>query len=51
MIPQEMGLEGISAYSYSNYPFCLKEGIGYMSFLGKAMKFLIPPPKKKIKMN
>jgi hypothetical protein len=43
MIPQERGLEGLSVYSYFNYPFCLTEGIDYMSFLGKARRFLIPP--------
>jgi hypothetical protein len=42
MIPQERGLEGISVYSYFNYPFCLREGINYVSFLGKARRFLIP---------
>jgi hypothetical protein len=42
MIPQERGLEGISVYSYVNYPFCLREGISYVSFLGKARRFLIP---------
>jgi hypothetical protein len=43
MIPQERGLEGISVYSYVNYPFFLREGIGYVSFLGKARRFLISP--------
>jgi hypothetical protein len=42
MIPQERGLEGINIYSYVNYPFFLREGIGYVSFLGKAGRFLIP---------
>jgi hypothetical protein len=42
MIPQERGLEGIIMYSYVTYPFCLREGIGYVSFLGKARRFLIP---------
>jgi hypothetical protein len=45
MIPQERGLEGINVYSYFNYPFCLREGIGYVSFLGKARRFLIPHEK------
>jgi hypothetical protein len=43
MIPQERRLEGLSVYSYFNYPFCLREGIDYMSFLGKAKRFLISP--------
>jgi hypothetical protein len=43
MIPQEKGLEGLSVYFYVNYPFCLREGIGYVSFLQKAGRFLIPP--------
>jgi hypothetical protein len=43
MIPQERGHEGISVYSYSNYPFFLREGIDYVSFLGKPRRFLIPP--------
>jgi hypothetical protein len=43
MIPQERGIEGLSVYSYSNYPFCLREGIGYVRFLGKAKRFLISP--------
>jgi hypothetical protein len=43
MIPQEMGLEGISVYSFFLIThFCLREGIGYVSFLGKARRFLIP---------
>jgi hypothetical protein len=42
MIPQERGLEGLNVYSYVNYPFCLREGIDYVSFLGKARRFLIP---------
>jgi hypothetical protein len=42
MIPQERGLEGISVYSYGNYPFFLREGIDYMSILGKDMRLLIP---------
>jgi hypothetical protein len=42
MIPQERGLEGISVYSYVNYHFCLREGIGYTRFLGKARRLLIP---------
>jgi hypothetical protein len=42
MIPQERGLEGINVISYSIYPFCLREGINYMSFLGEARRFLIP---------
>jgi hypothetical protein len=41
MIPQERGLERIIVYSYVKYPFCLREGINYMSFLGKARRFLI----------
>jgi hypothetical protein len=45
MIPQERGIEGISVYSYSNYPFYLREGINYVSFLWKARKFLISPMK------
>jgi hypothetical protein len=43
MIPQERGLEGINVYSYVNYPFCLKKGIDYLSFLGKARRFFISP--------
>jgi hypothetical protein len=43
MIPQERGLEGLSIDSYSNYHFCLREGISYVSFLGKAKRFLISP--------
>jgi hypothetical protein len=43
MIPRERGLEGISVYSHVNYPFCLREGIGYVTFLGKARRFLISP--------
>jgi hypothetical protein len=39
MIRQERGLEGISVYSYSNYNFFLREGIGYVIFLGKARRF------------
>jgi hypothetical protein len=39
MIPQERGIEGIIVYSYPNYPFSLREGINYVSFLGR---FLIP---------
>jgi hypothetical protein len=42
MIPQERGFEGISVYSYVNYPFFLREGIDYMRFLGKDRRFLIP---------
>jgi hypothetical protein len=42
MIPQERGIEGINVYSYVNYPFCLREKIGYVRFLKKAMRFLIP---------
>jgi hypothetical protein len=42
MIPQERELEGLSVYSYVNYPFCIREGIGYVSFLGKVRRFLIP---------
>jgi hypothetical protein len=42
MIPQEKGLEGLSVYSYVNYPFFLREGIGYARFLEKARRFLIP---------
>jgi hypothetical protein len=42
MIPQERGIEGLSVYSYVNYPFQLREGIDYVSFLGKAGRFLIP---------
>jgi hypothetical protein len=42
MIPQERELEGISVYSFFNYPFFLREGIYYVSFLGKARRFLIP---------
>ena len=42
MIPQERGLEGLSVYSYSNYPFFLRKGIDYVSFLGKDRRFLIP---------
>jgi hypothetical protein len=42
MIPQEWGLEELSIYSYFNYPFFLREGIGYISFLGKAGRFLTP---------
>jgi hypothetical protein len=41
MIPQERGLEGLRVYSYVNYPFCLREGIGYVSFFGKSMRLLI----------
>jgi hypothetical protein len=37
------GVEGISVYSYSNYPFSLRDVIVYVSFLGKARRFLIPP--------
>jgi hypothetical protein len=43
MIPQERGLEGLHVYSYYNYPFFLRERISYMSFLGKARRFLILP--------
>jgi hypothetical protein len=42
MIPKERGLEGLSVYSYYNYPFCLTKGISYVIFLGKARRFLIP---------
>jgi hypothetical protein len=42
MIPQERGLEGISVYSYVSYTFFLREGINYVSLLGKARRFLIP---------
>jgi hypothetical protein len=42
MIPQERGLEGLSVYSYVNHNFFLREGISYVSFLGKARRFLIP---------
>jgi hypothetical protein len=42
MIPQEGGLEGINVYSCFNYPFCLREGIGCESFLGKARRFVFP---------
>jgi hypothetical protein len=42
MIPQERGLEGIHVYSYVNYPFFPREGVSYMSFLGKDRRFLIP---------
>jgi hypothetical protein len=45
MIPQERGLEGLNVYSYVNYPIFLREGIGYVSFLGKARRFLISPRK------
>jgi hypothetical protein len=43
MIPQERELEEIRVYSFSNYPFFIMEGIGYVSFLGKARRFLISP--------
>jgi hypothetical protein len=42
MIPQERGFEGLNFYSYFNYPFCLREGISYEIFLGKARRFLFP---------
>jgi hypothetical protein len=43
MIPQERELEGLSVYFlFFNYPFCLREGIDYVSFLGKARRFLFP---------
>jgi hypothetical protein len=42
MIPQERGLEGLSVYSYVDYSFFLREGISYVSFLGKPRRFLIP---------
>jgi hypothetical protein len=42
MIPQERGLEGLSVYSYVNYPFFLREGIDYVRLLGKAKRFFIP---------
>jgi hypothetical protein len=45
MIPQERGIEGINFYSYVNYHFLLREGIGYVRFLGKARRFLISPQK------
>jgi hypothetical protein len=42
MIPQERGLEGISIYFIFYLPIIvLMERSGYMSFLGKAMWFLI----------
>jgi hypothetical protein len=43
MISQERGHEGISVYSYINYLFFLREGISYVRFLGKAMRFLNSP--------
>jgi hypothetical protein len=42
MIPQERELEGLSVIPIFYYPFCLREGIGYVSFLGKARRFLFP---------
>jgi hypothetical protein len=42
MIPQERGLEGINVYSCVNYPLYLREGIGYVIFLEKARRSLIP---------
>jgi hypothetical protein len=42
MIPQERGIEGINVYSYVNYPFFLRERIGYVRFLGKDRRFFIP---------
>jgi hypothetical protein len=42
MIPQERGLEGLNVISYSIYPFCLREGISYVSFFGGGRRFLIP---------
>jgi hypothetical protein len=43
MIPQERGLEGLSVYSYFNYPFYLRDGIGYVSFLGEGQEVLDSP--------
>jgi hypothetical protein len=42
MIPQKRGIEGLNVYSYVNYPFFLREGIGYVRFLGNTRRFLIP---------
>jgi hypothetical protein len=42
MTPKGRGLEGINFISYFNYPFCIREWISYVIFLGEARRFLIP---------
>jgi hypothetical protein len=43
MIPQERGLEGLSVYSYVNYPFFLREGIELRELLGEGQEVLDSP--------
>jgi hypothetical protein len=43
MIPQERGLEGLSVYSYVNYPFCPKGGDRLRELLGEGQEVLDSP--------
>jgi hypothetical protein len=43
MIPQERGLEGISVYSYFNYPFLSKGGDRLCELLGEGQEVLDCP--------
>jgi hypothetical protein len=45
MIPQERGLEGLSVYSYSNYPFLSKGGHRLRELLGEGQEVLDFPTK------
>ena len=43
MIPQERGIEGLSVYSYSNYPFFSKGGDRLREILGEGQEVLDSP--------
>jgi hypothetical protein len=43
MIPQETGLEGLSFYSYFNYPFLPKGGDRLHKLLGEGQEVLDSP--------
>jgi hypothetical protein len=43
MIPQERGLEGLSVYSFFNYPFFSKGGDRLCELLGEGQEVLDSP--------
>ena len=43
MIPQERGIDGISVFSYSNYPFFSKGGDRLRELLGEGQEVLDSP--------
>jgi hypothetical protein len=45
MIPQERGLEGLSVYSFSNYPFLSKGGDRLRVLLGEGQEVLDFPTR------